>query len=609
MVPFFRICFITCLGILHFSTPLYAQHITTDTTKLQKQEQFYDSLEYRANQKKVTGWIYDILISSPHPYADKTQALDYFKPYEGKVIADINIKALDVFGPSISDTTIEATHWLERAANSIHTKSNLKTLERHLLFKVGDLVEPGVIYENERLIRNLPYIKDARIIIQQDTSFVDLVNVIVLTKDRFSFGASGGLNGTSSGEIKVYNQNIFGVGHEVSVNFVGHINKEPYLGVETFYNINNILGKYLDLSLGYLNTYRSEGLVMMLDKPFYTQTSRWGYGTTVARMFRTDRISTNDPVHLEEPLNLMFNNFWGGRNFNINSEYKNSLELVFSMAVDNWHYFTTPLMPEVDRHFFSDHTLYMGSFTVSRRRYVQDQLIYSYGITEDIPEGFKNEFIYGYDSNEFGDRHYFQLFTSNGNLLLNKKGYLYLSTGIGGYFNRKRFEEGQFQTNINFISKLRAVGTKRVRTFTDLSYTLGIRRYDVENLNLGRLDHIRGFNSAIAMGKQRLSLKFEHVVFLPRQFYQFNLALFGFADFGIIGSNNNFIFKEDYYSGIGLGLRLHNENLVFETFRLRLAFYPFHPADMGLIGFSLQEQSKKQFNSFQPTRPEPMRFE
>ncbi len=609
MVLFYRICFIACLGIHIFCTPLYAQHSSIDTIKLLKQEQFYDSLEYRANQKKVTGWIYDLLISPARPYSDKTLALDYFKPYEGKVIANINIKALDVFGPSITDTTIKATHWIERAANSIHTKSNLNSLKRHLLFKVGDLVEPGVIYENERLIRNLPYIKDVRIIIQQDTAFTDLVNVTVLTKDRFSFGASGGLNGTSSGEVKVYNQNIFGVGHEVSVKFVGHINKEPYLGVETFYNINNIAGKYLDMSLGYLNTYRSEGLVMQMDKPFYTQTSRWGYGTTVARMFRTDRISTGDPVHLEDPLNLIFNNVWCGRNFNINQQYKNSLELVFSMAFDNWHYFETPLIQEGDRHFFSDHTLYMASITLSQRRFVQDQLIYSYGITEDIPEGFKNEFIYGYDSNEFGDRHYLQFFTSNGNLLLNQKGYLYLSAGIGGYFNRKRFEEGQVQANINFISKLKAVGTKRVRTFTNLSYTVGIRRYDIENLTLGRLDHIRGFNSGIAVGKQRLSLKLEHVVFLPRQYYQFNLAFFGFADLGIIGSNNNLIFKEDYYSGIGLGLRLHNENLVFETFRLRLAFYPFHPADMTLVNFSLQEQSKKQFNSFQPTRPEPMRFE
>ena len=250
----------------------------------------------------------------------------------------------------------------------------------------------------------------------------------------------------------------------------------------------------------------------------------------------------------------------------------------------------------------------MAGVTFSQRRYIQDQLIYSYGITEDIPEGFKNEFIYGYDANQYGDRHYLHFFTSNGNLLLSRKGYIYLSAGIGGYLKDRRFEEGQIQGNFEFISKLVTAGRKRVRTFVNANYTLGIRRYPIEELTLGKMDHIRGFNSNEAVGKQRLNLKLEHVVFLPRQFYKFNMAIFGFADMGIIGSNNKLIFKENYYSGIGLGLRLHNENLVFETLRLRLAFYPFHPNDVSFFGFILDEQSKRDFNSFEPVQPEPMRF-
>jgi hypothetical protein len=66
---------------------------------------------------------------------------------------------------------------------------------------------------------------------------------------------------------------------------------------------------------------------------------------------------------------------------------------------------------------------------------------------------------------------------------------------------------------------------------------------------------------------------------------------------------------QDYYSGVGLGIRLHNENLVFKTIQLRLAFYPFHPSDMSFVGFVLEEQSKQQFYSFEPTQPMPIRFE
>ena len=87
------------------------------------------------------------------------------------------------------------------------------------------------------------------------------------------------------------------------------------------------------------------------------------------------------------------------------------------------------------------------------------------------------------------------------------------------------------------------------------------------------------------------------------------MALFGFTDIGVIGSNKEFIFTQHYYSGIGMGIRLHNENLVFKTLQLRLAFYPFHPSDMSVVGFVLEEQSKRQFYSFEPTQPQPIRFE
>jgi hypothetical protein len=87
------------------------------------------------------------------------------------------------------------------------------------------------------------------------------------------------------------------------------------------------------------------------------------------------------------------------------------------------------------------------------------------------------------------------------------------------------------------------------------------------------------------------------------------MALFMFTDLGIIGSNQELIFAQEYYSGIGAGIRLHNESLVFKTFQLRLSFYPFHPSDMNFVQFVLNEQSKRQFYSFEPTQPQPLRFE
>ena len=576
----------------------------------EKYDHFYDSLEYKARQKTLTRLIYDVLVSPPRPFVDREAlSLEYYSQMEGKIISEIVITPLEVFGPTFDDTTRTAKSWVEKTANAMHSKSNLNTIGKMLLFKVGDFVDPELMYENERIIRSLPYIQDIRIVLEQDLDYPGLVKVHVLTKDRFSIGVSGGVDGSKSAALELYNQNIFGVGHEISLRFVGHLNRQPYTGLETFYKINNINGKFVDISAGYMNTYKREGFSLVIDKPFITPSIKWGFGGSALRMYRTDRILDDDPIQTITPMDLSFLSAWGGRSFQIKPDHYQNSQMVLSAGIYNRTYFQRPLPEPNASQYFSNSTFYLTGITFTQRRYLQDQLVYSYGITEDIPEGFKNEIVYGYDANEFGDRHYAHLFLSNGNLLVNRQGYLYLSGGVGGYFKDNDYEQGQIQGSLNYISRQVNAGRKRFRLFVRANYLLGIRRFAIEELNLNRNNHIRGFSSREAVGKQRLSVDLEYVLFFRQEFYKFNMAMYGFADVGIIGSNKNLIFTENYYSGLGLGIRIHNENLVFKTFHLRLAFYPFPPSDMSFAGFIFEEQLKKDFYSFRPTPPQPLRFE
>lgn len=615
MIKILLFIVITVPLIIFKPTVLLAQITESDTIAIieyhsKKQEQFYDSLKYKASQRKLTRLIYDFLISPPRPYVDKKAlAINYYSQLEGKIISEINIKSLDVFGPTFQDTTKRATSNIEKAANKIHTKSNLKSIQKLLLFKVGDPVNPELIYENERLIRSLSYIKEINIILQQDSVYSGLVKVFILIKDRFSFGATGNVNGIQSAAFEIYNNNIFGVGHEVGFVFAGHVNKQPYLGVETYYKIKNIQGKFVDISFGYLNTYKSEGFKFNLNKPFITTSINWGYGATAIRMFRANWIFQNDLLYSELPMDLSYYGAWAGHSFQVNKNQPENAQIVLSGGFNLQEYYKRPYFEPGSKSYFANRTFLLSSVTFTQRRFVQDELIFSYGITEDIPEGFKNEIVYGYDFNEFGNRHYAHLLLSNGNLLINRKGYLYMAGDIGSYFNKNGFDQGQIDAHLYFISKLLKTGQKGSRLFIKSDYTLGMHRLEIENLNLSRNNTIRGFRSREVNGKQRLNLNLEYVLFLNHEFYNFNMALFGFTDLGVIGSNKEFILTQNYYSGIGLGIRLHNENLVFKTLQLRLAFYPFHPDDMSFVGFVLEEQSKRQFYSFEPVQPLPLRFE
>lgn len=612
----FLFSFIIAVAIFNIKpTVILAQTNEPDTTHIEqyhshKQEQFYDSLKYKASQRKLTRLIYDFLISPPRPYVDKKAlAINYYSQLEGKIISEINIKSLDVFGPTFQDTTKRAKSKIEKTANKIHTKSNLKSIQKLLLFKVGDSVDPELIYENERLIRSLSYIKEINIILQQDSVYSAFVKVFILIKDRFSFGATGNVNGIQSAAFEIYNNNIFGVGHEIGFVFAGHVNKQPYLGLETYYKIKNIQGKFVDISFGYLNTYKSEGFKFNLNKPFITPSIKWGYGATGIRMFRTNWIFQNDVIYSELPMDLSYYGAWAGHSFQVKKDQPENAQIVLSGGFYFQDFNKRPDFNPGSVNYYANRTFLLSSITFTQRRFVQDELIFSYGITEDIPEGFKNEIVYGYDLNEFGNRHYTHILLSNGNLLINRKGYLYMAADIGSYYSKRGFDQGQIDAHIYFISKLLKTGQKGSRLFIKSDYTLGMHRLEIENLNLTRNNTIRGFRSREAIGKQRLNLNLEYVLFLNHEFYKFNMAVFGFTDIGVIGSNKEFILTQDYYSGVGLGIRLHNENLVFKTIQLRLAFYPFHPSDMSFVGFVLEEQSKRQFYSFEPMQPLPLRFE
>ena len=589
---------------------LRAQEEPVDS--IDSSEQFYDSLRYKAYQHKLTRLFYDNLIKEKKNSRQQEfeEELRRLTKLEGKTIASIKIQQLDIIGPSFDDTSRVSHTWLGQTANKLHTYTNEHIIEKNIFNHVGDTLNVAKLLDNERIIRRLPYIKDVRFLVNQDSMYTDEVHVIVLTKDVFSFGLDANIDGLKSATLRMYNQNIWGAGHQISAAIVGHVNQEPYVGFEGYYSINNVGGNFINLSLEYANTYKREGAAFIFDKEFLRSTTKWGGGLAIYRWKRTDRLLEDGPVILDFDLDYRYLDLWSGYAFQLNRNlpYKNS-QLVVSGRLREYNYFKRPQPDHLDNQYFANSRFYLASLSWSRRRYIRDNLIYSYGITEDIPKGFLHEWVVGFDDNENTDRWYSHLYFSSGNFIKYKPSYFFASAGIGGFFNSHHYEQGLFELDGSYISRLYQFGNKNFRQFVKLNYVLGVRRFDVEDLYLSRDKGIRGFESNLALGKQRLTLSFESVLFPPKKVLDFNFAFFSFLDLGVIGSNKNFIFNEDYYAGIGVGIRIRNENLVFRTLQLRLSFFPGHPEGMAAIGFGFSERRRSQFYSFQPRKPDMLRFE
>jgi hypothetical protein len=572
---------------------------------------FYDSLEIKASRHYVTQFIYDWMITTPKAKVDKDLiSYEYYKGFANKTIGSITIKPLEVFGPNLIDTSKTTDVWIEKVANKLHTKSNLSVIQKNLWIKEGQILDPNLMMDNERLLRSLPYLQDVRIIITPQQFNQNVVDVLILTKDVFSFGATASLGGLNKGSVGIYDRNILGRGHELGVNLVGHTEKTPNLGFEAYYRVDNFNGNFINFSAGYSNTYLREGFFVSLDRDFLRPQSVYAGGLTALRSFRSNRINLTDWVLTEFPLDYLYLDGWYGRRLKQKPDPNDSrFQINLSGRVRYTNFYARPAADIYNRQYFANSTFYLAGLSFSQRSYVRDFLVYSYGITEDIPKGYLHELVLGYDQNEFGNRWYSHIFLSSGNLFKNQPFYFYSSFGLGSYWNSKGFEQGLTEIKLNFISPLFKMWNVQCRQFVKFNYSLGINRFEFENLSLGNGNGIRGFSSNIGKGKQRFALNIENVFFQRKAILNFQTALFSFLDLGLIGPSTKIIFKENYYGGLGLGIRIRNENLVFKTIQLRLAWYPNHPSDVNSFGFILNGVPKNRFYSFQPRGPEPLRFE
>lgn len=578
--------------------------------RMHDQAIFYDSLQVKASKHRVTRWLYDFMIAPAKDSTNKeSQSYEYYKTFSNKLIGRIKVQPLDVFGPDFEDTTKNTNVWLEKVANQLHSKSNLNVIRKNLWIKEGQPFFADVVMDNERYLRSLPYLKDVKFIIQSAVD-TNLVDIVILTKDVFSFGISGSVESINVGEFGIYDKNILGIGHEIGVKLFGHANIQPHLGIEAYYSINNLKGNFIDLTAGYANNYARESFFVTFERGFLRPQSVFAYGLTALRSFRTDRINMFDRVSTPFSLNLSFLDGWYGRRLRLGiNPNDNRFQMTWATRVRHVSFYDRPSPDGDGNQYFANSTMYLGGLSFSKRSYVRGYKVYSYGITEDIPKGYLHELVFGYDHNETGDRWYSHLFLSTGNLFRNKPFYLYTSIGIGSFWRPSGVEQGMADFKINFISPLFVVWDHQVRQFIKLHYTGGINRFEIENLFLREEIGIRGFDSRVEKGKQRLTLTVENVFFQNKPILGFQTSFFSFLDLGIVGPANQSIFTQDYFGGIGAGLRLRNENLVFKTLQLRFTFYPNHPSDVNAMGFVLNEVARTRFYTFQPRGPEPFRFE
>lgn len=583
---------------------LFSDTLNIKGEKLERSNEFYDTLKEKEYKSWIIRGFYRLLIASRNtsdaaiPNTELELSRHYFNDFTGKVITQIRIVQANVFD---AQNAVDSK-WIDRFINSLHPITHEKELRQNLLFRTGDTIQPYRMAINEQLLRDLPYLSTAFIVVTPDGDDPQGVIVNVFARDNWTISANASLGGSTW--LEVYDRNIIGSGNELKLKYYLKQGDEGH-GFEANYNIDNLWGTFakVDLSAGVGST--NNRLNIVANRPFILPNDHI-YGFRAGYEQKRQGIGSLDTTML---VNVADFGLWYGYSFVLDKNQGTNFYIISSINSR-----TFKKRPYVDPKFnpaYHNQTSALISFGVARQNYFQGNMIYGYGRTEDIPFGFRFDVTSGLQWSEFNSRRY----------------YVGASAAWGdmtpvGYFNSKLLagtfigdgwekSQGQISYLADYFSPLYKMGRYFLRQFISVSATWGLNRYDgeQERLSFNQQSTVRGMRVDYAdLGYNRFTAGAESVLFTPIFFYHFRFAFTLWGDVGWLGRHSQ-MFKNPLASSIGIGINIKNERLIFNSISMRLGFAVVKPDNVRFNPFQISVSQPYRVGGFAPTAPVIMPYE
>lgn len=555
--------------------------------------------------KHIQSWLF---AGKPDTSQLNLNRRDFLNNSKGKIIRNIKINSINVFGASLTDSKPDSTlNWVERTGNKIHKNTSQKLIYNALNLDKGHRIAEYELSEKEVIIRNLPYISDV-MITPIDVQNSDSVDLNIAVQDVWSIGFHLEPTSLNKGFFELYDENTFGQGQETLVRLRYDYQKSPSLGMEASYTLYNIGREIIKTRIGYSSYFGYQDAVFNMEKEYY-------YGSNYAFGILCEDYS-ND-IHFaylnkDLRINATINDYWIGKGFPL-SRYGTfditKPQFYAAVRVGN-HYFSGErnVSPTFNYALYKK-KIFLTSAAIAKQWYNQTKLLLGYGRTEDIPYGYKFEVVSGVVLDEYRNRAYCAFKTSGGDFF--RLGYLSGYLNVGSFIKKDSLQQGVFNTGLFYYSNLVRLGLYRFRQFIGFDFTSGFNRFNGygEQIYLANTNGIRGFTSDSVRASKRAFLRLETVCYSPHQILGFKLAYFLYNDLAWLNHLSKNIFDGPIYYGFGLGVRIRNERLAFKTFSIRLAYYPNLPKGGSYNILDLSGSNRLTLKGFKPSQPEIIPFQ
>ena len=549
-----------------------------------------------------------------------------FNPYAGKTIRLINIKNVGFEG-DIRDSGKVNGGFGVRIGNALHKNTTRRVIANNLLFKGGDKLNPYLLTDNERALRDLDYIQDALIIVQP-TSQPDAVDLLVLVKDGFSIVPGAGIGGAKKYKLELKEQNIAGTGSLIAVSSLWDDDRNPRFGFSGDFLQRNIRGSFINWGFGF-KTYNKaftsrrdeENLYYMrFEKPLISQYLRW-FGAVDLTYNKTINGYIADSTYNDFYKYKSYSaDGWIGYNIGARRQMlKNKmspLRKLIALRGFHQHFKEIPDKETATNDGEFANTIgVLGSFSLFKQNFYRTSYIYGFGRNEDVPQGFTASMIGGYvrkDSLRLltKTRPYLGAEFTAGKYS-RKEFYSFFNVRFGGFPYKGRWEDFELLASGDHFTKLHKINNRWMRRFffngsfaKQFSNTLNAPLQLISNYGLPYFAVPKDSAYEPPKGDLRITTKTEIVFYHTKKHWGFGFAPFGFADASLIKAEGENVGKSDIYTGLGGGFRLRNENLLFGTIEARFSYFPRPLPGMNSFKVKFNTNLRYKYNNSLVRRPD-----
>lgn len=505
-------------------------------------------------------------------------AIDQSKPYQGRIIRNIQIRHIG-FEQSYYDTSKRVLKAVATVADALHGTTRPGVISNHLLFRPGMKVNPYLIADNERYLRELDFILDSRIIVQPVEGQKDSVDVIVVTRDVFSLGGDLGGSFPTATQVSVYDANFLGRGQRLEFISLVDSDRDPRFGYAVLYRKSSLFGTLTNAELAYsqLNTGPSNGdetefsYYLRLTRPLVSPYKHFAGELEVSRNWSVNVYDKPDSLFLDYSYNIF--DAWGGYNFGIKGDPSDRTRDFIALRYFNGAYLDRPSQEEYRVLSTYNNTVgVLAEYTFYEQNYYRTRYLFGFGRTEDVPYGTTASATVGYVREAGVERPYAALKWHRA--LAYKKGNLHSwDAQLGGFVKGGTLEDAVLAASSTYVT--RAVNLRpgtRIRGQVSVGYSAIFNQRTSLPLEITERE-IMGISADSLLGNRKAYFRVEATVYTPWNFLGFRFAPFAGANIAWLNctvcEGHNLLVP-----GVNVGFRARNENLIFGTMEFRLSYIP-----------------------------------